>query len=276
MDTKSNTKPRTENINTLNEGLKMKQTANDQTLTAIVTGASTGLGFAITKHFLSKDINVVMNARTAADLEAAYQALGSPANATIMVGDIANKSVGTDLVRAAETKFGGLDILVNNAGVFSAKAFLDTEESDIDRFYAINFKGAYFAAQAAVPVLQKRGGGAIVNIGTTLLEHAIAGYPASAALASKAALHSLTEQLSAEFGGDNIRVSTIATGIIETPLHAKQGIEDTSGLAGLHLVNRIGKPEDIAEAVALLATNDFISGTTLRVDGGHAAGHTFG
>jgi len=276
MDTKSNTKPRTENINTLNEGLKMKQTANDQTLTAIVTGASTGLGFAITKHFLSKDINVVMNARTAADLEAAYQALGSPANATIMVGDIANKSVGTDLVRAAETKFGGLDILVNNAGVFSAKAFLDTEESDIDRFYAINFKGAYFAAQAAVPVLQKRGGGAIVNGGTTLLEHAIAGYPASAALASKAALHSLTEQLSAEFGGDNIRVSTIATGIIETPLHAKQGIEDTSGLAGLHLVNRIGKPEDIAEAVALLATNDFISGTTLRVDGGHAAGHTFG
>jgi len=254
----------------------MKQTANDQTLTAIVTGASTGLGFAITKHFLSKDINVVMNARTAADLEAAYQALGSPANATIMVGDIANKSVGTDLVRAAETKFGGLDILVNNAGVFSAKAFLDTEESDIDRFYAINFKGAYFAAQAAVPVLQKRGGGAIVNGGTTLLEHAIAGYPASAALASKAALHSLTEQLSAEFGGDNIRVSTIATGIIETPLHAKQGIEDTSGLAGLDLVNRIGKPEDIAEAVALLATNDFISGTTLRVDGGHAAGHTFG
>jgi NAD(P)-dependent dehydrogenase (short-subunit alcohol dehydrogenase family) len=254
----------------------MTQAINNQTLTAIVTGASTGLGFAITKRFLSEDINVVMNARTARDLESAYEKLGSPANATFLVGDIANKSVGADLVRAAETEFGGLDILVNNAGVFSSKPFLDTEESDIDRFYAINFKGAYFAAQAAIPALQKRGGGAIVNIGTTLLEHAISGFPASAALASKAALHSLTEQLSAEFGGDNIRVSTIATGIIDTPLHAKHGIDDTSGLAGLHLVNRIGKPDDVADAVALLATNDFISGTTLRVDGGHAAGHNFG
>jgi len=254
----------------------MTQATNNQTLTAIVTGASTGLGFAITKRFLSEDINVVMNARTAADLEAAYEKLGSPANATFLVGDIANKSVGADLVRAAETEFGGLDILVNNAGVFGAKPFLDTEEGDLDRFYAINFKGAYFAAQAAVPALQKRGGGAIVNIGTTLLQHAIAGFPASAAVASKAALHSLTEQLSAEFGSDNIRVSTIATGIIETPLHAKYGVDDTSGLAGLHLVNRIGKPDDVADAVAMLATNDFISGTTLRVDGGHAAGHTFG
>jgi NAD(P)-dependent dehydrogenase (short-subunit alcohol dehydrogenase family) len=276
MDTRTETKTRSENVTTENEGLKMAQAINNQTLTAIVTGASTGLGFAITKRFLSEDINVVMNARTAADLEAAYEALGSPANATFLVGDIANRSIGADLVRTAETEFGGLDILVNNAGVFGAKAFLDTEESDLDRFYAINFKGAYFAAQAAVPVLQKRGGGAIVNIGTTLLEHAIAGFPASAALASKAALHSLTEQLSAEFGGDNIRVSTIATGTIDTPLHAKHGIDDTSGLAGLHLVNRIGKPEDVADAVALLATNDFISGTTLRVDGGHAAGHTFG
>ena len=98
---------------------------------------------------------------------------------------------------------------------FAAKPFLDTEEGDIDRFYAINFKGAYFAAQAAVPSLQKRGGGTIVNVGTTLVEHAIAGFPASAAVASKAALHSLTEQLAAEFGGDNIRVSTISTGIVE-------------------------------------------------------------
>lgn len=244
-------------------------------LTAIVTGASTGLGFAITKRFLAQGINVVMNARTAGHLEAAHAELGSPANATVVVGDISRKSVGSDLVRVAESQFGGLDILVNNAGVFGAKPFLETQEDDIDRYFAINFKGAYFAAQAAVPAMQKRGGGAIVNIGTTLLEHAIAGFPASAALASKAALHSLTEQLSAEFGGDNIRVSTIATGVIDTPLHAKDGIDDATGLAGLHLVNRIGKPQNVADAVALLATNSFISGTTLRVDGGHSAGHAF-
>ena len=214
-----------------------------------------------------------MNARTAVDLDAAYKKLGSPDNATVLVGDISNKSVGAELVRKAEAHFGGLDILVNNAGVFGAKPFLETEEQELDRYFAINFKGAYFAAQAAVPALQERGGGAIVNIGTTLLEHAIAGFPASGALVSKAALHSLTEQLSAEFGGDNIRVSAVATGIIDTPLHAKHGVDDANGLSGLHLLNRIGEPEDVANAVAMLATNNFITGTTLRVDGGHSAGH---
>ena len=245
-------------------------------LTAIVTGASTGIGFAIAKRFHEEGINVVMNARTTSDLHAAYQELGSPENVAILVGDIADKSVSTELVRIAETRFGGLDVLVNNAGVFAAKPLLETEESDIDRFYSINFKGAYFAAQAAVPAIRKRGGGAIVNVGTTLVEHAVAGFPASAAVASKAALHSLTEQLAAELGVDNIRVSTISTGIIETPLHAKHGITDTSGLAGLHLVNRIGEPGNVADAVHLLATNDFITGATLRVDGGHAAGHAYG
>ncbi|MEL7537013.1 MAG: SDR family oxidoreductase [Pseudomonadota bacterium] len=254
----------------------MNSATDNETRTAIVTGASTGIGFAIAQRFLNDGFNVVMNARTAKDLNAAFDSLGAPANARVLVGDIADKKVGAELVRIAEDDFGGVDILVNNAGVFAAKPFLDTEERDIDRFYAINFKGAYFAAQAAVPVLQKRGGGAIINIGTVLVEHAIAGFPASAAVSSKAALHSLTEQLAAEFGGDNIRVSTIATGIVETPLHAKHGIDDTSALAGLHLVNRIGDPEDVADAVAMLAANDFITGTTLHVDGGHAAGHAFG
>jgi len=254
----------------------MTTAKSKERLTVIVTGASTGIGFAIAERFISDGNNVVMNARTAADLNAAYEKLGAPANAVTVVGDIATKSVGQELVDVAESKFGGVDVLVNNAGVFAAKPFLDTDESDIDRFHAINFKGAYFAAQAVVPVLKRRGGGAIVNIGTTLVEHAIAGFPASAAVSSKAALHSLTEQLAAELGGDNIRVSTISTGIVETPLHAKHGIHDTSGLAGLHLVNRIGKPEDVADAVAMLAANDFITGTTLRVDGGHAAGHAFG
>lgn len=254
----------------------MDRLTTNQTLTAIVTGASTGIGFAIAQRFLSDGYNVVLNARTAADLEAADKALGAPDRTRTLLGDIARKAVGAELVRIAKREFGGVDILVNNAGVFAAKPFLETEERDIDHFHAINFKGAYFAAQAAIPVMQSRGGGAIVNISTTLLEHAIAGFPASAALSSKASLSSLTEQLAAEFGGDNIRVSTISTGIIETPLHAKHGIDDTSGLAGLHLLNRNGSPEDVADAVAMLAANDFISGTTLRVDGGHAAGHVYG
>ena len=130
-----------------------KATKTD-TLTAIVTGASTGIGYAIAERFVNDGNNVVMNARTAADLESAYNKLGQPANAVIVVGDISEKSVGLQLVNAAESTFGGVDVLVNNAGVFAAKPFLDTEESDIDRFHSINFKGAYFAAQAVVPVFQ--------------------------------------------------------------------------------------------------------------------------
>ncbi len=132
----------------------MSTAADNRTLTAIVTGASTGIGFAIARRFLEDGINVVMNARTASDLEAAHASLGSPDQAATVVGDIAEQSTGEALVRTAQSKFGGLDILVNNAGIFSAKPFLDTEESDLDRFYAINFKGAYFTSQAAIPAHQ--------------------------------------------------------------------------------------------------------------------------
>lgn len=244
--------------------------------TAIVTGASTGLGFAIVKAFLDDRYNVVMNSVNKENLEDAYQRLEFPANATLVVGDVADKSVGRQLAAAAVEKFGGVDVVVNNAGIFSPKPFLETEEADLNRFFAVNLKGSYFVAQAAVPELKKRGGGAIINMGTTLIDHAIGGFPASAALASKAAVHSLSAQLAAEFGKDNIRVTTVAPGIIETPLHAKNGIDDPNGLAGLHLVDRIGAPDDVAQAVVMLAKNEFITGTTLLVDGGHAAGHHFG
>lgn len=253
----------------------MTQEIQNSTLTAIVTGASTGIGYAISEHFINSGINVIMNARTEADLVFAYEKLGSPVNAAYVVGDISDKQTSKALVDEAIRKFGGVNILINNAGIFQPKPFLETEEADLDRFFSINFKGAYFAAQAAVPEMIKRGGGSIVNIGTTLLEHAIAGLPVTAAMASKAALHSLTEQLASELGEDNIRVSTIATGIVETPLHAKHGVDDADSLAGLHLLNRIGSTKDVADAVDMLVKNNFITGTTLRVDGGHAAGHGF-
>jgi NAD(P)-dependent dehydrogenase (short-subunit alcohol dehydrogenase family) len=106
-----------------------------------------------------------------------------------------------------------------------------------------------------------------------LVDHAIGGVPVTAPIASKGAIHALTGQLAAEFGKDNIRVNTIAPGIIRTPIHARNGIEDTDSLAGLHLLERIGEPEEIANAALLLATSEFITGTILNVDGGHVAGH---
>ncbi len=254
----------------------MTQSTGEKRLTAIVTGSSTGIGYSVARRLLESGVHVVLAARTESDLARAAGELSSVGKVAYLAGDVADPAFGARLVRKAVGTFGGVDILVNNAGVFNPKPFLETDEADLDRFYAINFKGSYFIAQAAVPEMKKRGGGAIVNVGTTLVEHAIAGFPASAAIASKAALHSLTHQLAAELGEDNIRVSTIATGIIETPLQGKMGIADVQSLAGLHLLNRVGSTEDMADAVAMLARNDFITGTTLRVDGGHAAGHLFG
>lgn len=254
----------------------MRQSIENKPLTAIVTGASTGIGYAVAKRLLEDGVNVVMAARTEEDLVKASEELSGIGNVAYVIGDVAERQTGERLAAKAVEEFGGVDILVNNAGVFNPKPFLETEEADLDRFFAINFKGSYFTAQAAVPEMKKRGGGAIINVGTVLVEHAIAGFPASAAVASKAALHSLTHQLAAELGKYNIRVSTISTGIIETPLQGKMGIDDADSLAGLHLLNRVGSPKDMADAVAMLAHNTFITGTTLRVDGGHAAGHAYG
>ena len=240
---------------------------------AIVTGASSGIGEHLAKSLAEAGARVVVAARRLDRLEALAESHDAITPVALDVGDPDSVKQG---VRSAAEAMGGLDGLLNNAGIAWGGHALNMSEDDWTRVIDINVNGVFRVATACAPIMAEDGGGAIVNIGTTLVEHAIAGFPASAAVSSKAALHSLTEQLAAELGGDNIRVSTISTGVVETPLHAKHGIDDTSAMSGLHLLNRIGAPEDVADAVAMLAANEFITGTTLRVDGGHAAGHAFG
>lgn len=244
--------------------------------TAVVTGASSGIGLAIAKAFLEQGFNVVMNGSNAARLTAAYEQLGSPDAALAVAGDVGKAADRARLIDATLSRFGRIDVLVNNAGIFSPRPFLDVDEDFLDSFLTTNLKGTFFLSQAAVPHMRDAGGGAIVNIGTVLVDHAIGGVPATAAIASKGAIHALTVQLAAEFGKDNIRVNTVAAGIVRTPMHARNGVEDSDSRAGLHLVNRIGEPEEIAEAVVQVATNGFISGATINVDGGHVAGHHLG
>lgn len=109
----------------------------------------------------------------------------------------------------------------------------------------------------------------VINIGTPLVYHAMGGAPASAPIASKGAVHALTQQLAAEFGKDNIRVNTLAIGVIRTPMHG----ETVDQLAGLHLLNRVGESEEIAHMVYAIAKNKYISGSIIHVDGGMGAGH---
>jgi NAD(P)-dependent dehydrogenase (short-subunit alcohol dehydrogenase family) len=246
---------------------------SNQRKTAIVTGASGGIGLVVAKAFIDHDYDVVLNGTSEKKLNAVHAEIGSPEDALLVAADVGDASDRQRLIDATLARFGRIDVLVNNAGLFEPRPFLDVDEPYLDRFLTVNLKGTFFLTQAAIPHLKKVGGGSIINIGTVLVDHAIAGVPTTAPIASKGAIHALTGQLAAEFGKDNIRVNTIAPGIIRTRIHARNGVEDVDSLGGLHLLGRIGEPEEIANAALLLASSEFVTGTILKVDGGHVAGH---
>lgn len=237
--------------------------------TIIVTGAASGIGKGIAKYFLDRGDNVVINSVTPASLEIAYNEFGAGDNLAMYAGDISDKNTGEQLVKIAIEKFGSVDVLVNNAGIFDSKPFLEVDEAYLDKFLTTNLKGTYFTTQAVVPQMLEQKGGVVINIGTPLVNHGLGGWPASAPVSSKGAIHALTIQLAAEFGKQNIRFNTVAPGVIRTPMHGDKADQN----AGLHLLNRVGEIEDVAEMVYTVAKSNFITGSIINVDGGKAAGH---
>ena len=239
------------------------------TNTVIITGASSGIGLDIARGFLERGSNVVMNARNSEKLAAAARALGDENRIAIVPGDIGNKETGEKMVKSAVERFGSADVLVNNAGIFGMKPFLESTEEDLDKYIHINLKGTYFVTQAVVRQMKKQGGGSIVNIGTVLITHSMAGVPASAALITKGGVHALTTSLASELAADNIRVNAVAPGIIRTPIY---GDADVDAFGGVALMNRVGEAQEITEAVIHLATASFTTGVILPVDGGYVHG----
>lgn len=237
--------------------------------TIIVTGASSGIGLEIARYFLEKGNNVVINSKTDSKLEQVFNELGGGEHLAMVAGDVADKSVGDLLVKTALERFGSVDVLVNNAGIYENKPFLEVTEDHLDRFLKTNLKGTFFTTQSVIPQMQKQKEGVVINIGSPLVYHAIAGSPSTAPISSKGAIHALTHQLAAEFGKDNIRVNTVAAGLIRTPMHD----ENIDQAAGLHLLKRIGEPEEVAHMVYSIASNKMISGAIINVDGGMGAGH---
>ena len=240
--------------------------------TVIVTGASSGIGKEVARHFLANGDNVVINSLTAKKLKEVYQELGAGKNLAMVVGDVSDKRTGEKLLATAIEKFGSADVLVNNAGIFETKSFLEVDEAYLDRFLNTNLKGTFFTTQAIIPQMQKQKGGVVINIGTPLVNHALAGVPITAQMASKGAIQALTIQLAGEFGKDNIRVNTIGPGTIRTPMHG----DNADQTAGLHLLNRVGEVEDIAQMVYTVAKSNFITGAIINVDGGLGAGRNMG
>jgi NAD(P)-dependent dehydrogenase (short-subunit alcohol dehydrogenase family) len=238
--------------------------------TVIVTGASSGIGLETARYFLDRGDNVIINSQTASKLEEVYNELGAGGNLAMVSGNVSEKATGEALVKTALERFGAIDVLVNNAGIYENKPFLDVTEDYLDRFLTTNLKGTFFTTQAVIPQMIKQNDGVVINVGTPLVYHAIAQSPSTAPISSKGAIHALTLQLAAEFGKNNIRVNMIAPGLIRTPMHGA-GLDNN---AGMHLINRIGEPEEVAQMIHAVAKNKLISGAIINVDGGMGAGHS--
>jgi 3-oxoacyl-[acyl-carrier protein] reductase len=239
---------------------------------AIVTGAASGFGRGIAQVFAQEGARIVV-----ADLNtsgAAAVAAGIGTAAVPFTCDVSKKADVEGLVAAAVKAFGGLDILVNNAGTtHKNQSLMTVTEDEFDRIYAVNVKSIYLSTLAAVPEMEKRGGGSIINTAST------AGVRPRPGLTwyngSKGAVITLTQSMAAELASKNIRVNAINPVIGETGLLSDfMGVPDTPEnrarfIAGIPL-GRMSKPEDIANAALFLAdpASSFITGVAIEVDGG--------
>lgn len=233
--------------------------------TAIVTGASSGIGLGLTTSLVERGYRVVANSRriTQAGTLVASESLA------LVDGDIALPATAERLVDTALSRFGGLDLLVNNAGVFIPKPFTDYTTEDFDRLVGTNLAGFLYVTQHAVRHMRQHGAGHIVNITTTLADQPIAGVNAALPVLTKGGLNAVTAALAIELAAEGIRVNAIGAGIIDTPMHSPETHEF---LKSLHPIHRIGRVSEIVDAVLYLTEATFVTGEVLHVDGGAHAG----
>ena len=230
---------------------------------AIITGASQGIGEGLVTAYRKLGYAVVANSRTIAQSD-------DPMVETVP-GDIAQPGVGQRIVDAAMARFGRVDTVVNNAGIFIAKPFTDYTNQDYDAVTGVNLRGFFEVSRAAVAaMLSREGGGHIVNISTSLVDHANSQVPAALASLTKGGLDAVTKALAIEYAAQGIRSNAVALGVIQTPMHDPSTYEF---LAKLHPVGRIGKIDDVVVAVVYLEAAPFVTGEILHVDGGQSAGH---
>ena len=229
----------------------------------IITGASQGIGAALVDAYRKLNYAVVANSRTIA-------AADDPGVAAV-AGDIADPATADSLVATAVERFGRVDSLINNAGVFVAKPFTEYTAADYEHVTAVNLTGFFHITQRVIAQMLSQGdGGHVINVTTTLVEHADARIPSALASLTKGGLAAVTKSLATEHARSGIRVNAISPGVIDTPMHNNA---DHAALAAFHPLGRLGTVDDIVAGVLYLETALFVTGETLHVDGGQSAGH---
>lgn len=229
---------------------------------AIVTGASQGLGEAIVKGYRDRNWRVVANSRSIKP--------SSDPGVLAVAGDIGDPEVAERVVKQALGQFGRVDTLVNNAGIFIAKPFADYTDQDYAAMLATNLNGFFYITRRVAREMAKQASGHIVQITTSLVDHANSNVPSVLASLTKGGLAAATKSLAIEYAAKGIRVNAVAPGVIKTPMHAPATHDY---LAKLHPVGRMGEMKDIVDAVLFLEGAGFVTGEILHVDGGQSAGH---
>lgn len=237
---------------------------------AVVTGGSSGIGLATAKRLQEEGAKVAISGRSKQTLDEAVRTIG---NGVVAVqADVAKPADLEQLYVEVKEKLGNIDVLFVNAGVAKFAPLADTSESLFDENFDTNIKGAYFTIQKVLPLLND---GASIVLNTSVADQK-GNAGSSAYSATKAAMRSLTRTAAAELVGRGIRVNAVAPGPIETPIFGKTGLPKeqieafAKGVAANVPMKRIGRPEEVAAAVAFLASQDasYITGVEINVDGG--------
>ena len=234
----------------------------DERKVAVITGASQGIGAALVKAYRDRDYRVVATARSV-----------KPSNDTdilVVPGDVADRKTAERAISEGMARFGRIDTLVNNAGIFIAKPFTQYTKADYEAILGVNVAGFFNMTQLAVAEMEKQGSGHVVQVSTSLIDHANAGIPSVLASLTKGGLNGATKSLAIEYATRGIRVNAVSLGVIKTPMHA---VETYTGLAALHPVGRMGEISDVVDAILYLEQANFVTGEILHVDGGQSAGH---
>ena len=229
--------------------------------TAIVTGASRGIGAGLTVAFLDLGYNVVANARDFSD-----STLAPDGKLALVEGDIGQVSTAMKVAETAISRFSSIDAVLNNAGLFFTKPFTDYTPDDLRRLSETNLDGYVFITQLAVKqMLAQKKGGSVTCVTSAMVHHPIAGVKASIPMITKGGLEAITLSLALEYAKDGIRFNAVAPGVVDTPLHANGSRED---LRNQSPMGEISEVKDIVDAVVYLTEARHVTGEVLHVDAG--------
>jgi NAD(P)-dependent dehydrogenase (short-subunit alcohol dehydrogenase family) len=227
---------------------------------AIITGASQGIGAGLVTGYRSAGYAVV---GVALSLPARYDGY------VAIAGDIADPDTAQRAIGAAVEQFGRIDTLINNAGIYIGKPFTQYTVADFAAITAVNLTGFFHITQLAIEQMVEQRHGHIVNISTSLVDHADSKRPSALPALTKGGLVAASRSLAIEYASRGIRVNAVSLGVIMTPAHDPASYK---GLEALHPLGRVGEVSDVVDAILYLERAPFVTGDTLHVDGGQAAG----